>query len=456
MKRILFLTTIFAFLFLIGCKTEPEVVPENDGSLEELIAQAEAAIAKAEEIDADKFFPGELDQLKADLETVKATAESDPDGATELCNSVIAGANDLFNRAVEAYKDEALAELEYWQNKLLEQDADKYAPDTYTAVIAMKDDTIALFDDGEWALALESYRETYAAMENFDAVLSNNLAWIAILERDYFTYLNLAEAAEAYLWAEDELIAANEHYLTGKEEFANYNLEAAEYNLLQAKIKARQAAELSGYGRQVAETDALLESVMRSIEDASTLMVLDEDGNVIQGEEWDGDAALDQIGLADLDIEGENEDGESGLTSFEGIIPENTDSEESSEGEEIPEEGDGEAVQGDENMENDYLTMAKINWEMGVEARNEGNLELAQEYFNQALVYIEAYEANAVSSIYTVKWREVNTDCLWLISEYDYVYSNPFLWPKIWRRNKKIIQNPDLIYPGQVLVIPPM
>jgi len=46
-------------------------------------------------------------------------------------------------------------------------------------------------------------------------------------------------------------------------------------------------------------------------------------------------------------------------------------------------------------------------------------------------------------------------DCLWRIAEYDFIYGNPYLWPKIWRRNRKLIQHPDLIYPGWKLVIPP-
>ena len=42
-------------------------------------------------------------------------------------------------------------------------------------------------------------------------------------------------------------------------------------------------------------------------------------------------------------------------------------------------------------------------------------------------------------------------DTLWDISE-EYL-KNPFLWPNIWKENK-YIKNPDLIYPGNQLVIP--
>jgi hypothetical protein len=88
----------------------------------------------------------------------------------------------------------------------------------------------------------------------------------------------------------------------------------------------------------------------------------------------------------------------------------------------------GEAgVMGDEqNADPSYLKTAQKLWEKGVEARNAENLELANEYFNQAKIFVEAYESNAVSDFYTVTWREVNTDCLWRISSYDFIYDNPF------------------------------
>lgn len=55
---------------------------------------------------------------------------------------------------------------------------------------------------------------------------------------------------------------------------------------------------------------------------------------------------------------------------------------------------------------------------------------------------------------YTVgTWAE-NRDCLWNIAGNIENFGDPFLWPKIWQANTSIIRNPDLIFPGQVLVIP--
>jgi len=51
---------------------------------------------------------------------------------------------------------------------------------------------------------------------------------------------------------------------------------------------------------------------------------------------------------------------------------------------------------------------------------------------------------------YTVK----KGDCLWFIAGYPEIYGNPLLWPKIYEANRDKIKDPDLIYPGQVFIIP--
>lgn len=54
---------------------------------------------------------------------------------------------------------------------------------------------------------------------------------------------------------------------------------------------------------------------------------------------------------------------------------------------------------------------------------------------------------------YTVgTWRK-DRDCLWNIAKKPEIYNDPFAWPKIWRSNMDQIKNPDVIHPGQQLMI---
>jgi len=63
----------------------------------------------------------------------------------------------------------------------------------------------------------------------------------------------------------------------------------------------------------------------------------------------------------------------------------------------------------------------------------------------------EWIDAPAVIS-YSVK----RGDCLWNIAKNKEHYGNAFAWPVIYKANRDKIKNPDLIYPNQVLSIPPL
>jgi len=54
-------------------------------------------------------------------------------------------------------------------------------------------------------------------------------------------------------------------------------------------------------------------------------------------------------------------------------------------------------------------------------------------------------------NIYRVK----KNDSLWRISGYKNIYYDPYQWSRIYEANKEKIKDPDLIYPGQRLFIPP-
>ncbi len=72
-------------------------------------------------------------------------------------------------------------------------------------------------------------------------------------------------------------------------------------------------------------------------------------------------------------------------------------------------------------------------------------------------IYVKLMENNMSKlTTYVVRLIPERRDCLWRIAGYPFIYNNPYLWPLIWIANLDIITNPDLIYPGQVLVIPPL
>ncbi|MBN2407303.1 MAG: LysM peptidoglycan-binding domain-containing protein [Elusimicrobia bacterium] len=56
--------------------------------------------------------------------------------------------------------------------------------------------------------------------------------------------------------------------------------------------------------------------------------------------------------------------------------------------------------------------------------------------------------------VYKVGTWEKDRDCLWNIAGKKDIYNDPWKWKRIYKANSRIINDPDLIFPGQRLAIP--
>jgi hypothetical protein len=90
-----------------------------------------------------------------------------------------------------------------------------------------------------------------------------------------------------------------------------------------------------------------------------------------------------------------------------------------------------------------------------------------EDYFSSLATSNRAYEILSViqyiaassnlPAFYVVRLLPGNTDCLWNISGYEFIYDDPWSWRSIYNANKDIMperDNPDLIHPGMILKIP--
>lgn len=84
-------------------------------------------------------------------------------------------------------------------------------------------------------------------------------------------------------------------------------------------------------------------------------------------------------------------------------------------------------------------------------------ISLLPEFYNKIIALAKdikgLYREKRIDTYTVGTWAE-DRDCLWNIAGKIEIYSDPFMWPKIWQANKDIIRNPDIIHPGQVLQIP--
>jgi nucleoid-associated protein YgaU len=96
--------------------------------------------------------------------------------------------------------------------------------------------------------------------------------------------------------------------------------------------------------------------------------------------------------------------------------------------------------------------------EMTLNGMRREKIALLPEFYNKIIDIaqkIRGLRRTGSSGSYTVgTWAE-DRDCLWNIAGKEQTYGDPLMWPKIWLANNEQIRNPDLIFPGQVLTIPP-
>jgi len=475
-KLLVFLMILGVVAFLVNCKTPPEVpeepeepvveapeeepekpeepvveAPEEEPEEEpveevapvtdEEIRKARNAIARAREAEADYYDPKTLKEAEDALNAALMARRSDPTTARKHLARSVDKANSAFDNAVAAAARELAERAERLNKQLLAINADKFLPSEYNAAVAGVPETQQLFLSGQLVEAREKAYSTLADMSNLLERLRERQRWIEILKRDINQYLKEAEELDAHVRAPLKFQRANGLYLEGIEAYQKYKLFESEEILGKAREEALaliQLAKSSGE-EQKKKAEVLMREVMKELEEASELTVVTDEGTLIRPEDWSGEEIIEEV------EEGEPQSmlgpPEFHRPAERALIP----------------AGSSVVVLGDEVEEN-LLAQAKELWKQGVVEWNAGNYSLAEEYFNESRKLIEVYKAQAVNPdypIYVVRLIPERRDCLWRIAEYNFIYANPYKWPKIWRRNRKLIQHPDLIYPGWKLVIPP-
>lgn len=419
---------------------EPEVVIETVS--DEEIEAAEAAIIRADMAGAEVYAPELFLAANEDLEEAKSLSEKDPDTSRDLLATSIAKANEAYDKSVDRQVDEKVTKLRLMESQLNDIEAEQFSPVDFNIVKERAELLIEYLNNEDYENADKQYRATLRAMQNLYDTLDNNIRWVKILDRDTNAYMSDAEEKEAFLWAPEELEKANYRYSEGISHFNNYNLEESEKALKEAKYWAFHAIRLSDKRKRMSQTDNLMMEALEELEKASRNRVMDEEGNITDANPYEGEGFIDENPVDDARPEDYSEEG----SSLKDYDPD------------AEVEGDENAmiirgatvVLGDEQQMT-LLDQAIELWKQGVKARAEGKFDIADEYFKQSKAYSEAHSANAVANEYIVKKR----DTLWAIAAKEEIMDNPFLWTKIWRRNSLTIENPDLIFPGQKLIIPP-
>jgi nucleoid-associated protein YgaU len=398
------------------------------------IEAVRGAITRAREFDAELYDPDNLAAARTGLDRGLQVRASDPaasraallDAKTKADlayqNSVARGAADLGRRMEEA------------RQRLLAQEADRWLPAEYESATGGIAESAGLFGRADYAGARSRAYQALKDMADLSARLDERVRWVKMLRIDTEQLMAEAEATDAYAVVPAQKDTVNKLYTAGVEAWQGYRLDDAEENFGAAREAAKDTLRLAREARanrDTVERQKALElqaKAQAALKEAAGLTVATDEGEVVTPDEWT--QFLKDIEKMELE--------------YQAPVPQSLRT--------IP--ASGTLVLAEETSLKDMLEKAKELYRLGLEQQAKGNYEQAQSYFNESLRYVEIYKSYAVKGVYTVRLIPERRDCLWRIAEYQDIYDDPYMWPKIWRRNRKLIQNPDLIYPGWQLVIP--
>jgi nucleoid-associated protein YgaU len=389
--------------------------------LAQLDQDAQDAIAEAEAVEAEQFAPAPLNAARQGLAQGRDKTETDPAAAKAAYEGAIEKAHEARDAAAAARTQALLDRVDTALARWQALQPEKWDPEgTPTIVDQVEAAKVAVHDNYESGQPLAA--EALTVLEDATAKLGGRLLAVQDLRLQAQTALDGAEAAEPYIWVPDLVQSANDSFFQGTSSWKKFRLDAAEEAWSTALFQAKSAAGKAEAERERKRTEQLMLDTMKKLEDASGKTVVDPNDNIIAPKPWDGKKELEKLSKKPVSLR-------------------------------IP--ADGSVVVLGDVQRVTYLDEAKDQWAQGVKALDAGDLTLANEAFLQAQKLIDTYLALAVDKLYTVRLIPDRRDSLWRISEYGDIYATPWDWPKIWKRNQKLIQNPDLIYPGWQLIIPP-
>ena len=383
-------------------------------------------IARAEEANAEFYDPQNLETARAMLRTAERLLNVDPGGARMALQVAEVSATEAFENSVRLAAERLRKLLAERLEELREIQADLWVPVAFQEMVDAVQQVEELYRSGDLFGAYRLALTTADAMLALRDSLLDRLEVLYGARAEAERCLAEAQRLDTSEWSQHRLDQMqslyqqlNALYLTGLEAMQSYRLTDAEEAFLAAVEVCRRLMAVAdeGYIDDMERAAEMLLAVMKEIEAASELTVVTELGEVILPQPWSGQEVLDAL--------------RAGGAQRQAVL-------------------DGVEREDDAGA----LRKAQALWIDGVVANDDGKYRQAMALFEDARRYLDLYKLYAVLAVYTVRYIPDRRDSLWRIAEYDFHYGDPFLWPRIWRRNRTLIQNPDLIYPNWQLIIP--
>lgn len=423
---LLLIVAVFGLSVYTGCKTKPDVedsttttttiasttttIVTQDKLSSEQIAEVRELIEKAKKAEAEKYDPDNLKNSQDELNEAVRLNDEDVAKAVSLWESSKKKAIDAYNNSFKIkaeIKKKSCNELFINAEKIGAKD---FAKDSYKSAEE-------LYSEGDDYYNNTEYVTSYNKFSDCENQLKKIIKEIEAVEKEYKDRIDyvkkLIEEAKklgAEQYAKEELDSAVTKLDEGISYLENIQYSESKSSVDEAEKYAVSAIEKTKYAlKELKRLEALkaIKDAGKTIEDASKVDV------------GDGSKKDYKFDFDDEKKDLQNSPDNDSAVSYRDLF----------------------------NKAIEYIEKAKQAY------RNE-DYDMAIQYANIAKKIALSYKEGGDKLKYTVRLIPDKRDCLWRISEYNFIYNTPFLWPRIWKANKSIIINPDLIYPGQVLSIP--
>jgi nucleoid-associated protein YgaU len=416
MKKILLF--LFTLLFgFISCNTtdkaadsdielpmasasETNKKPDNKNKDNATVESTRRAILRATRVQAETYAPVPFNEANRLFNEAIITL-NDPKRQQELLQAATKKAYQAFDQSYDLYVQSQHHRLDALIEELKSHNIDRYEPENYNSLVeAIKILKNNLNNHEAFSQNEQRINELYAqAQQLMDRVEKERKiidALYATVEKQY-AVAQKSKADSTVLSQVAALLAVADD---AREEF---NLAMSKEYLLMAQDKLNSLTS----AQEQMQTQTLMVEVRNEIISASKQTLLDDEQTPINPTEWNATIALED---------------------YKALNP---------------------------HQRFTLLHQAISLWQEGV-AHHLTSPKQANDLFLQAREAVHTYLRGTATQFYVVQLRPARRDSLWRISGFPEIYDNPFLWPHIWSANQKMIPNPDLIFPGQKLVIPPV
>ncbi|MBN2038644.1 MAG: DUF4398 domain-containing protein [Spirochaetes bacterium] len=361
------------------------------------MSAAKMGITRAEEVKAEKYAPDELNKAKEDLlKSHDYIKEDDNEKAKNAASGSGVSSKEGIDKSLPLLAADTIIEAKDVLAEAENANAEEYAPDEYYSA----EDHITRADSLNveteyWEAYLEAQKAISIAAGAREKALANSVSLQERITAIREKALKLEEIGGKDI-APEEMKLIDDYLEQAETSIDNKNLVTA-FGEINDADSALEAATLKVWKQIATDKLRVAEDVYSQIDNSKHR-----------------DAYSNDLGKAKALI---TEAGE--LLANESY----TDSAAKSE----------EAI---DILNSISIAMEKVSEEMRIEEK------IAEE--NQQTDVNE----------YVVKYNPANRDCLWKIAMN--LYKDARLWPLIYMANRDQIKDPDLIFPGQKLLIPPV